>query len=804
MTSIDQKGELYYVKRALKAIRECQSALHKSTKEVEILNEVCRVIVEEAGYIFAWIGYKGDDEGASLRPLASFGLEHGCLRVRKVSRTDDVLGYGPIGSTIQTGKPFVCRDILTNPQFLPWRAKAIKRGYASSIELPLVREGAVFGTLFIYAAEPNAFDEDEKDLLIGLSQIVSLGILEILKRKRLDEDSDMFFYHSKDMICVASPDGYFKQVNPMFERILGYTKEELLTRPLMEFIHPDDRESTLIEIRKQIDGLSTENFDNRYICKDGSYKIISWSAGPVLEGGKIYAVGRDVTEQRRMQEELEKSEQRYRSMFNDTKAVMLLIEPSTANIVDANDAACSFYGYTKQELTQKKITDINISPVEETSKAMTKARFLIKNQFTFRHRLSNGDIRDVEVLSSPIRVKDSILLFSIIQDVTEKRMLEEQKYIINLICENMLNGFAYCKMIFDEHNNPADFIYLNINKSFEKITGLTKEDVINKKVTDAIPGIRDAHPTLFDLYGRVASTGSSEAIEVFFMPLKIWLFINVYSSEKGYFFAIFEDITERKRLDNELKEINANLQQRVEEEVEKNRLKDLLIYEQSRHVAIGELLMNIAHHWRQPLSAIGAMIQDIEDAYRHKELDDNYFDNTVNKLMKELVDLSKTIDDFRSFYIQDTGKTRINILDAVNKALSILDDYIKSKNISVEIKIDDSLSIYGYTSKFSQVILNLLTNIKDIYDERSITDGTIKINSYRDYKINKVILTITDNGGGISEDIIEKIFDPYFTTRYKSRGTGLSLYISKIIIKSMDGSISVCNTNNGCEFRIEV
>ncbi len=127
----------------------------------------------------------------------------------------------------------------------------------------------------------------------------------------------------------------------------------------------------------------------------------------------------------------------------------------------------------------------------------------------------------------------------------------EEKY--RSLFANMLNGFAYCKMIFDKKGKPVDFVYLEVNEAFEKLTGLKKEAVMGKKVTDAIPGIRKAAPELFKIYGRVASTGEGTHFETFFAPLNIWLSISVYRPRKGYFAAVFENITERKKAEEDLK-----------------------------------------------------------------------------------------------------------------------------------------------------------------------------------------------------------------------------------------------------------
>ncbi|MFH1616584.1 MAG: PAS domain S-box protein [Planctomycetota bacterium] len=181
-------------------------------------------------------------------------------------------------------------------------------------------------------------------------------------------------------------------------------------------------------------------------------------------------------------------------------------------------------------------------------------------QKTHRRETQELQVEDkwFQITVDPILDADQKLIAAvhIVSDITEhkeaEQALRDSKFKYQSLFENMLNGFAYCKILLDDNGRPIDFVYLDINNAFEKLTGLKKENVLGKKVTEAIPGIKDLHPELFDIYGKVALTAQETRFDIFFQPLKIWLSISVYSPQKGYFAAVFENITERKRVEERL------------------------------------------------------------------------------------------------------------------------------------------------------------------------------------------------------------------------------------------------------------
>ena len=226
-----------------------------------------------------------------------------------------------------------------------------------------------------------------------------------------------------------------------------------------------------------------------------------------------------------------------------------------------------------------------------------------------------------------------------------------------------------------------------------------------------------------------------------------------------------------------------------------------LLIQKSKMASMGEMIGNIAHQWRQPLSQLSGLFFDIESAYDYKELNKKYLLKRSDEANDLIEYMSKTIDDFKEFYNPNTNKEIFNVSEIVNSALKIISSSLEYHNISVKIDVDKSLYANGFSNEFAQVIVNILSNSKDIALIRDIESPKIEI--YTQYKDGYTSLHVEDNCGGIDEDIIEKIFDPYFTTKY-DYGTGIGLYMCKVIIENkMGGKIFATNLKSGSRFTME-
>lgn len=251
----------------------------------------------------------------------------------------------------------------------------------------------------------------------------------------------------------------------------------------------------------------------------------------------------------------------------------------------------------------------------------------------------------------------------------------------------------------------------------------------------------------------------------------------------------------------------------LEEEIEKNREKERFVFDQAKKAQMGEMLSMIAHQWRQPLASINTLLLNVNNKIKinHFKLDKNENTNIFldflfkksDKLFYYTEYLSSTIDDFRDFFKSDKGKKQVSIIQPIKNSLELMKGAFLDSNIEIikDFKIMDNVFIYH--NEIMQVILNILRNSKDNFIEKNIQNRQVKI--VTDKVNNNYIIKISDNGGGIPENIIDKIFEPYFSTKNEKNGTGLGLYMSKMIVeKHHNGKLSVKNLEQGACFEINI
>ncbi len=267
-----------------------------------------------------------------------------------------------------------------------------------------------------------------------------------------------------------------------------------------------------------------------------------------------------------------------------------------------------------------------------------------------------------------------------------------------------------------------------------------------------------------------------------------------------------EEVAKSKELNvlkNVMNEMIINLEKKVKEEILQRTNNEKLLIQQSKLAAMGEMIENIAHQWRQPLGEINAVLMELQTISTYGKLEKEHLLESIKTCNKITEHMSNTISDFQSFFKPTKNKIDFSVLDACKKAISIIDASLKNNNIDLVFDIKDDNIINGYPNEFSHAILNIISNAKDVLVLRKISNPKIILS----IKVGKrfTIIKIEDNAGGIHLENIDSVFEPYFTTKHTKRGTGIGLYMTKMIIENnMHGFVKVLNTTNGALFTIKV
>jgi PAS domain S-box-containing protein len=317
---------------------------------------------------------------------------------------------------------------------------------------------------------------------------------------------------------------------------------------------------------------SFDNFEVEHEFVNLGRRIMLLNARRIHDGDvktkEILLAIEDITERKRMEHDMTSSELRYRRLFETAQDGILILNAQSGEITDVNPFLTNMLGYSRQELLGKKLWEIGFFSDLEASR---QAYNVLQEKGYVRYEdlpleTKDGRPMEVEFVSNVYAIDGEKVIQCNIRDITDRKKakdaLKQSEKLYHSLFENMLDGFAYCQMFF-ENGRPQDFVYLNVNGTFEKLTGL--KDVIGKRVTEVIPGLKESNPELFDIYGRVALTSEAVTFELYLKQLARWFSISVYSPEKGYVVAVFENITVRKQSEEVIRDTLEALQTRTKE-----------------------------------------------------------------------------------------------------------------------------------------------------------------------------------------------------------------------------------------------
>ena len=465
-------------------------------------------------------------------------------------------------------------------------------------------------------------------------------------------------------------------------------------------------------------------------------------------------------------------QEKFRLLFQDSHFLGAVLN-AEGRVLDLNSTALNFLGKKLDELEGVYFWNLSCWDFDEgiKIKSFLKSKEAEKNINLEINALTiKKELAVIDFTLSTIHTNDDYNYIAIGQDITQRKRREKKLKQAYTVFNNTRDGI----MITDKYSNILD-----VNHAFENITGYSKKEILNKNTRILKSNLHEIE-FYENMWNDLQNNGYWEGEITNFNKNREyfieWLTINsIYNEnmEIVNYIGIFSDITEQKNKDQLIKE------------------KEKLLYQQSKMAAMGEMLENIAHQWRQPLSVISTAATGMKIQKEFATLTKEEEFKTLDTINNSAQFLSETINDFRSYLNSDNVNEDFEMSEAIEYSLKLISSKIKNREINI-IKNYEKEIIKGVKNEFVQVIMNLINNAKDALENSDLEEKLIFISS----KSNEshVTLILKDNAGGVPENIIERIFEPYFTTKHQSQGTGIGLYMSEEIIRNhLDGTIIARN-----------
>jgi two-component system, cell cycle sensor histidine kinase and response regulator CckA len=840
-----KREELIKAKRVIQALSECNHAVIHIKDELELLREICHIVVGVGGYRMAWVGYAKGNPDQTVTPVAQYGYEKEYLETVKVTWQDAERGKGPTGTCIRTGFPCIIRSVGNQAEFVPWKAEALKRGYASVIGLPLLLDGRRLGALTIYSSETDAFDTEEVEFLVKLSGNLSYGIgvlrlrkaqmqaEESLKEANLDLERRVE-ERTAELVKVNAELRKEVEERRQAEDALGFSETRLRRAEVVarfgnwEFILGRDKvkasegariiygfeggEWSIAEVQriplpeyrglldKALNGLIEEGKPYNVEFKirrptDGKIIDIHSIAEYSHEKGVVFGVIQDITERKRAEEELRESEELYRTLVS--------LSPDPISVADLNGLltftspkTMQMFGQWPDEVILGRSLLSWVAP-EEQEKASTNIRLLLTEgtltaaEYTLIK--SDGTRFIGEVNAAVIRSPDGspMNMIFITRDITERKRVEKALLETTGTLQTLIQSSPVAIIVLHPDGNVKLW-----NPAAERLFGWRETEVLGQFLPYVSDDKREEHNTLRERVLRGESftgvevrrrkrDGSQVDISVSTAPMR---------DSEGNITGIISiniDITQSKRVKEEKEKLEAQL------------------FQAQKMESVGRLAGGVAHDFNNML---GVIIGRAELAL-NTDVSADQLQHNLKEILKAGLRSADLTRQLLAFARKQTAAPKIlDLNDTISGILKMLRRLI-GEDIDLfwapeldlwKIKIDPS--------QVDQILANLVVNARDAISgvgaitmrtENVVIDDSNRAETPEFIPGEYVLLTVSDTGAGMSQEVRENIFEPFFTTKEVGKGTGLGLSTVYGIVKQNDGFIYVASEpGKGTTFKI--
>jgi PAS domain S-box-containing protein len=589
-----------------------------------------------------------------------------------------------------------------------------------------------------------------------------------------DSFAQEFFFLTSDLLCVVGPDGYFVEVNPAWSEALGWTREELLSRPYFEFIHPEDHETTLQRTKLTTVPSADRYFENRFLRKNGGFRWLRWRGPLKREGANVWGLAKDVTflreennEQIALIEHLEEG---------------FIIRDHKGEILKFNQTALQLLEISEEELRGKKLMDAAWGFVDEHEKRVSPddhpSMVVLRTGKSQLKKLlglilKNGDIRWIQVSSAPLfntpgtQRPDRVL--SVFQDVTDSVVTQKR-----LAIAVQAGKFGIWEWNIRNDRVFWDESMYEIYGVAQGTFGYNREAVVKLLFEDdraqLIRGVRKAFATQADFSGEFRIRRPDGAIRI------------IHTESKGFYDEAGKPI----------RHVGVNW------DITEQREKEFKLVHASKMSSLGEVSAGIAHEINNPLAIILGKNYQINKMLEKATLDEVALQKAVDVIDVTARRIAKIIKGLLSFARDDTlDPLELTDVDAlIEDVLSFCRSRFFDHQVQLKFEnLHPGIGLECRAPQVMQVLINLLNNAFDAVE--GLPEKWVRLTVNED--ADDVIFTVVDSGHGISKDIRDKILQPFFTTKQVGKGTGLGLSISLGLVKSHGGSLDVDqNCSNTC------
>lgn len=649
------------------------------------------------------------------------------------------------------------------------------------------------------------------DLLAEINELRARLTAAESRREEAQQACRNLYENLRDACVEVSMQGTIISFNSAFSKMLGYTAEDIRSLRYEEITPADwhDFEERITREQILVRGFS-DVYEKKCRRKDGT--LIPVEIQTVLQRDDLgnpkamWASIRDVTQHKIAEQELHVSSEAFRTLAENSPNLVVRFDASCKHLY-VNSAGAMVAGVPAARLIGKSIAEIGL-PESQTTIWEERIRQVI----------STGQLMEIEDTMpggkyfqyriAPEMAPDGTIETAIVvgSDITEIKHKEEalrKKKMLLKIAQKLAHlgtwtrdmqtdQLEWSEETCDIFGVPVDTVPTFFD--FARFVHPDDEPLIREGVARGL-----ARKQQISIQYRITrSDGALRYLAERFNP--------VYDQDGNLLKleGCVQDITEMKQAEVGLQEANQDLEKKVLKRTEELREKDHFLIQKSRMATMGEMISFIAHQWRQPLNNLGLLAQQMKILSEFGIFGQEDINKNVFKSMEIIHHMSKTIDDFTNFCRPDKTKTAFNVAGVVRKTVNLLEASLTNRNVKVQINAHEpDRLVFGYENEYGQALLVLLQNARDVFSERKTDEPCISISV--GWENCHSVVTVADNAGGVPDAIMDKIFDPYFSTKAPAHGSGLGLFMSKIIIeKNMNGRITVRNTEDGAEFRIEI